>query len=70
MRVVQMTKPNLGREVLRLWIRKVVALVDLDGLGLAKLVALLSSSDLRRTHVDFLGAARLAATNVVEEESM
>ena len=30
----------------------------------------LSSSDLRRTHVDFLGAARLVATNVVEEESM
>ena len=33
MRVVQVTKPHLGREVLRLRIRKVVALIDLDGDG-------------------------------------
>ena len=33
-------EPHLGREVLRLWIREVVALIDIDGHGLAKLVTL------------------------------
>ena len=41
MRVVQVTKPYLGREVLRLRIRKVVALINLDGHGFAKLMALI-----------------------------
>ena len=36
-----MTQPNLGRKVLRLWIRKVVALINLSGHRLAKLVALI-----------------------------
>ena len=40
MRVVQVVEPHLGREVLRLRIREVVALIDLDGLGPAKLVTL------------------------------
>ena len=71
MRVVQVPKPHLGREVLRLRIRKVVALIDLDGHGLAKLMALIELLGLAPDpRVDFLGAARLVATNVVEEESM
>ena len=37
MRAVQVAEPYLGRELLRLRIREVVALIDLDGLGLAKL---------------------------------
>ena len=40
MRVVQVTKPHLGREVLRLRVCEVVALVDLDRVGLTQLVAL------------------------------
>ena len=40
-RVVQVAKPHLGREVLRLRVRKIVALVNLDGQGLAQLMALI-----------------------------
>ena len=44
---MQVPKPHLSREVLRLWIREVVTLVDLGGHGLTELVTL----------VEFLGLA-------------
>ena len=60
---MQVAEPHLGREVLRLRIREVVALIDLDGLGPAKLVTLVELLGLAPDpRVDFLGAARLVAS--------